>query len=154
MDCCWDFVCFAFFSWLPTGDKIRCVDGGAVSYCIGGATGNLGNHRKLYESTQDASSPVGSSFEYRHALTDAIRSAVAKEPGRMILGYGMGTFREIGLDITFLGHVQHWYTCDNNWAKFLYETGYGGLLVISWLLLTPLVMTLRVYKRLTRSRDT
>jgi hypothetical protein len=60
----------------------------------------------------------------------------------------MGTFRERGLDINFLDRVQHWYTCDNNWAKFLYETGYGGLLIIGVLLLSPLVMTLKSYKRL------
>lgn len=106
----------------------------------------------LYESTQDASSPVGSSFEYRHALTDAIQHAVSVDTTRMVFGYGMGTFRERGLDIRFLGREQHWYTCDNNWAKFLYETGYGGLVIIGALLLSPLVFTIRNYKRLAGSQ--
>jgi hypothetical protein len=110
--------------------------------------GILQTIENLYESTQDASSPVGSSFEYRHALTDAIQHAVSVNSTRMVFGYGMGTFRERGLDIRFLDRVQHWYTCDNNWAKFLYETGYGGLLIIALLLVSPLVMTLKSYKRL------
>jgi hypothetical protein len=104
----------------------------------------------LYQSTQDSTSPVGSSYEYRHALMDAVTSAVAKEPGRAILGYGLGTFRELGLEINFLHSVQRWYTCDNNWAAFLYETGYAGLLIIGMLLFKPLLMTLRSYERLPR----
>jgi hypothetical protein len=104
----------------------------------------------IYESTQNTSSPVGSSYAYRHALNQAIRVAVAKEPGRAILGYGLGTFRERGLDIEFLGQVKRWYTCDDNWAVFLYETGYGGLLIIGALLFRPLLITLRSYQRLPR----
>jgi O-Antigen ligase len=104
----------------------------------------------LYQSTQDSTSPVGSSYEYRHALTDAVTSAVAKEPGRAILGYGLGTFRELGLEINFLHSVQRWYTCDNNWAAFLYETGYVGLVIIGMLLFKPLLMTFKSYQRLPR----
>jgi len=68
----------------------------------------------------------------------------------MILGYGLGTFRELGLEIKFLNVTQRWFTCDNNWAAFLYETGYGGLLIIGALLLSPLLRTLRNYRRLPR----
>lgn len=88
----------------------------------------------LYTASTDASSPVGSSYLYRDALNDAVRNAVAQSPGRMLLGYGLGTFRELGLDINFLGQVHRWYTCDNNWAAFLYETGYVGLVLIALLL--------------------
>ena len=104
----------------------------------------------LYESTLDSGSPIGSSYEYRHALWEAVTNAVAKEPGRALLGYGLGTFRELGLKINFLHSVQRWYTCDNNWASFLYETGYVGLLIIGVLLFKPLLMTLRSYQRLPR----
>jgi O-Antigen ligase len=104
----------------------------------------------LYQSTQDSSSPVGTSYEYRHALLVAVGTAVAKDPGRTLLGYGLGTFRELGLEINFLHVVQRWYTCDNNWAAFLYETGYVGLLIIALLLLQPLFMTLASYRRLPR----
>jgi hypothetical protein len=85
---------------------------------------------------------------YREALTDAVRTAVAKEPGRALLGYGLGTFRELGLDIIFLNSVQRWFTCDNNWAAFLYETGYIGLLLVGALLLWPLVIAFQSYLRL------
>jgi hypothetical protein len=102
----------------------------------------------LYQSSTDSSSPVGSSYLYREALTDAVRTAVAKEPGRALLGYGLGTFRELGLDINFLNSVQRWFTCDNNWAAFLYETGYVGLFLIGALLLWPLVMAFQSYLRL------
>jgi hypothetical protein len=104
----------------------------------------------LYEATTDASSPVGSSYLYRHALTEAIDESMHKDAGRYFLGYGLGTFREKGLDITFLGVTQRWYTCDDNWAAFLYETGYGGLLIIGMLLGMPLLMAWRDYRRMPR----
>jgi hypothetical protein len=104
----------------------------------------------LYVETYDMNSPVGTSYEFRGALVDAITAAVDKSPGRALWGYGPGTFRELGLEMKFLGEVEHSYTCDNNWALFLYETGYGGVLLIGCLLVLPLVMTLRAYKRLPR----
>ena len=102
----------------------------------------------LYSASTDASSPVGSSYLYRDALNQAVKSAVAKEPGRALLGYGLGTFRELGLDIQFLDHVNHWYTCDNNWAAFLYETGYVGLFLIAALLFSALFIAAQTYYRL------
>jgi hypothetical protein len=104
----------------------------------------------LYQETQDSASIVGASYQYRPALNRAVKGAVASQPGRTLLGYGLGTFRELGLDIDFQGEVHRWYTCDDNWALFLYETGYGGLLIISILLLTPLLMTIRSYRHLPR----
>jgi hypothetical protein len=102
----------------------------------------------LYDSTTDASSPVGASYLYRDTLTIAIKAAVAKDTTRLLLGYGLGTFRELGLDITFLDVTQRWYTCDNNWDAFLYETGYVGLGIIFCLLCTPLFIAFRSYIRL------
>jgi hypothetical protein len=107
----------------------------------------------LYQATTDSTSPVGSSYLYRDALTGAITNAVAKDSGRALLGYGLGTFRELGLDISFLGVVQRWYTCDDNWAAFLYETGYIGLFLISILLFKPLLMALQNYRRLPRPEN-
>jgi len=102
----------------------------------------------LYESSTDASSPVGSSYLYRDALNHAVRNAVDKKPGRALLGYGLGTFRELGLDINFLSTLQRWYTCDNNWALFLYETGYVGLFLIAALLFAGLWIAFRTYWQL------
>jgi hypothetical protein len=100
----------------------------------------------LYQSTTDSTSPVGSSYLYREVLTDTVKSAVAKDPGRALFGYGLGTFRELGLEINFLNVVQRWYTCDNNWALFLYETGYGGLFFVGILLFAPLLIAFRSYR--------
>lgn len=102
----------------------------------------------LYQSSTDASSPVGSSYLYRDALNNTVKNAVGKEPGRALLGYGLGTFRELGLDINFLNTVQRWYTCDNNWALFLYETGYIGLLLIAALLFAALWIAFKSYWQL------
>ena len=102
----------------------------------------------LYNATTDASSPVGSSYLYRDALNEAVKAAVASSPGRTLLGYGLGTFREIGLDITFLGQTARWHTCDNNWAAFLYETGYVGLALIALLLFRAWSLALEGYRTL------
>ena len=108
----------------------------------------------LYQASTDPNQPVGTSYLYRHALTDSIVDAVQKEPGRMLLGYGLGTFRELGLEVDFLGEKRRWYTCDDNWASFLYETGYVGLVLIGALLLWPLFLALRNYWRLPRPEST
>jgi O-antigen ligase len=107
----------------------------------------------LYEASTDPNQPVGSSYLYRHALTDAITNSVESEPGRALLGYGLGTFRVLGLKIYFLGESRIWYTCDDNWDLFLYETGYVGLVLIAMLLLKPLLIALRSYRTLTRPEN-
>jgi hypothetical protein len=66
----------------------------------------------------------------------------------MLFGYGLGTFREIGLDIDFMGEVHHSRTCDDNWALFLYETGYGGVIIMCALLGRAMFLPLRDYFRL------
>lgn len=105
---------------------------------------------QLYESTQDSSSGVGSSYEFRHVLIPTVINALAKDSLRMVVGYGLGTFREIGVDINFLNITQRWHTCDDNWILFLYETGYVGLAIVTILLLKPLLMMLRNYRRMPR----
>lgn len=107
----------------------------------------------LYDSTMDSSNPIGSSYEFRSALNRAVREAVQRNPVRATFGYGLGTFRVLGLDIKFLNCVQRWYTCDNNWAAFLYETGYGGVIIVAAILGYPLWMTLRSYRALPRPEN-
>jgi O-antigen ligase len=108
----------------------------------------------LYQASTDPNQPVGTSYLYRHALVDSIVDAVQKEPGRMLLGYGLGTFRERGLEVNFLGERRRWYTCDDNWAAFLYETGYVGLILIGILLFWPLVLAFKNYWRLPKPEST
>jgi hypothetical protein len=107
----------------------------------------------LYEASTDPNQPVGSSYLYRHALTDAITNSVESDPSRALLGYGLGTFRVLGLKIYFLGESRRWYTCDDNWDLFLYETGYVGLVLIAMLLFKPLLIALRSYRTLTRPEN-
>jgi O-antigen ligase len=108
----------------------------------------------LYEASTDPNQPVGTSYLYRQALTTSIVDAVQKNPGRLLLGYGLGTFRELGLEVNFLGQTKRWYTCDNNWDAFLYETGYVGLIIIGMLLGWTLILALRNYWRLPRPEST
>ena len=75
------------------------------------------------------SKPVGLSYEYRYAITDA----VAQEPTRVIFGYEPWDVSRKGLQIKFLAMAKRWCTCDDNWAAFLCETGYGGLIIIGCL---------------------
>jgi O-antigen ligase len=107
----------------------------------------------LYDSTSDANSPIGSSYMYRGALTSAVTNAASAEPQRVLFGYGLGTFRTLGLDIDFLHEVRRWYTCDNNWDLFLYETGYVGLFLISILLAKPLLIAFRSYRKLPKPHN-
>ena len=102
----------------------------------------------LYSVSTDTTNPVGTSYLFRHALDQAVDQAVQKDPQRLLFGYGLGTFRELGLDIDFLGTVSRWYTCDDNWAAFLYETGYGGLLIMCLLLGKTLLIAWRGYRRI------
>jgi hypothetical protein len=97
----------------------------------------------LYQATTDPSQPVGTSYLYRHALSVSIRGAVDASPTRTLLGYGLGTFRTLGLEINFLDETRRWYTCDDNWSLFLYETGYVGLLLIGTLLFSAAIYALR-----------
>jgi hypothetical protein len=103
-----------------------------------------------YESTLNPNTLLGGSYEFRHDLNGAVIAAVAKDPTRVLFGYGLGTFRERGLDIEHLGDVRHFYTCDNHWIMFLYETGYVGLILIAVLLLKPLILTFSNFYRLPR----
>jgi hypothetical protein len=107
----------------------------------------------LYEASTDPNQPVGSSYLYRRALTDSIVDAVGSEPSRALLGYGLGTFRLLGLNINFLDEAKRWYTCDDNWDLFLYETGYVGLVLIGMLLFKPLLIALQSYRQLPRPEN-
>ena len=105
--------------------------------------GILDTINALYQATTDPTQPVGTSYLYRHTLSVAIREAVVASPTRALLGYGLGTFRQLGLQITFLDQTRLWYTCDDNWSLFLYETGYVGLILIGALLFSAALYALR-----------
>lgn len=105
----------------------------------------------MYLATQDPTNPLGMSYDFRYALSHAVQNAVQKDFARALFGYGLGTFRELGLVVEFRD-TQHattyrWYTCDSSWILMLYETGYGGLLIVMTILFKPLVSIFRRYRR-------
>lgn len=92
----------------------------------------------MYIATFDPNNPLGMSYDYRFALAGAIQDANQASPERWLFGYGLGTFRTVGLIVNFRD-TQHttsyrWYTCDSSWLLFLYEIGYAGLAVMALLL--------------------
>jgi hypothetical protein len=117
---------------------------------LGLRPGVLQTLANLAEATLDPSSLVGASFEFRKDVNKAVQRALAKDPTRAALGYGLGTFRQLGLEVEHLNDTRRWITCDDHWTLFKYETGYVGFLVICVLLFKPLIMGLRSYMTLPR----
>jgi hypothetical protein len=108
----------------------------------------------LAEATLNPSSVAGQSYQFREAVNKAVKRALAKDPARAALGYGLGTFRELGLEVEHLNDTRRWITCDDHWTLFMYETGYAGFVLITILLFKPLLMGLRSYLLLPRpARD-
>ncbi len=106
-----------------------------------------------YNASVDPNSPMGHSYEYRYAVWHSVLEAVTKDTGRAVWGYGAGTFRQLGLEVDIPGapELSHrWFTCDNNWALFLYETGFVGLLIMVLLLLAPVLVAFRDYREFGR----
>ena len=102
-----------------------------------------------YLATLDTNTGMGMSFAYRPALYRAVTNALEADPLRALLGFGLGAFREKGLLIVLPNIAPHlWFTCDSAWLLLTYETGYGGLLLMSALLIKPAVMALRAYRTL------
>jgi hypothetical protein len=129
---------------------ITAVAAGLIVVCRPGIWETIAG---LYQSSTDATSPVGASYLYRDILSQTIQQVVDKDATRLVFGYGLGTFRELGLEITFLNVTQRWYTCDDNWALFIYELGYGGLLITSCLLFGPIWIAIRNFRLLPRPEN-
>lgn len=97
-----------------------------------------------YASTSDANTPMGASYNFRYALWQAVTKALSTDFSRTIWGYGLGTFRQLGLILSGPGIPEHrWFTCDSSWILLLYETGFVGLVITAALLLKPTLLVLR-----------
>src|SRR5207302_1504180 len=94
-----------------------------------------------YAATLDDTTPMGKSYEYRYALLDVARQALARSPARETWGYGMGSFVSLGLEAQFLGRRYSFLSCDSAWIEFMVETGYVGLLLMAALLLRAAQIT-------------
>jgi len=107
----------------------------------------------VYSASVDSATPMGQSYEYRYAVWHSVMQAATKDAGRAMWGHGLGTFRKLGLDVEIPGapELSHrWYTCDNNWALFLYEIGFVGLLIMVLLLSRPVIVAIRDYREFAR----
>ena len=91
---------------------------------------------------------MGASYEYRFALLDVAKQALARSPSRETWGYGMGSFASLGLEAPFLGRTYQFLSCDSAWIEFMVETGYVGLLIMAALLLRAAQVTLVNFLRL------
>jgi O-antigen ligase len=106
----------------------------------------------MYAATLDSQSMMGSSFEYRPVLLHTVIKTLNENPGRAILGYGLGSFREKGLILEIPGIETHrWYTCDSTWILFAYETGYVGFIILTIILVKPAMMALRSSRKLPKA---
>jgi O-Antigen ligase len=109
----------------------------------------------MYSGTLDPTSPLGMSYDYRYALANSVQKAAQENVERGLFGYGLGTFRELGLVVEFRD-TQHstsyrWHTCDSSWLLFLYETGYGGVFIMAMLLGKPALLMFRTYFKASQS---
>jgi len=101
-----------------------------------------------YAATLDDTTPMGASYEYRFALLDVAKQALARSPARETWGYGMGSFRSLGLEARFRRGTYPFLSCDSAWIELMVETGYVGLLLIAALLLRAAQITLVNFLRL------
>ena len=103
--------------------------------------------RDIYTGTVDTDDPgnvMAASYEYRWALWDVGANALARDPVRKVLGYGLGTFYELHLVAEFNGNPHYAFdSCDEAWVQQMVETGYVGLGIIALLLLAPAALSLR-----------
>ncbi len=105
--------------------------------------------KNIYYETQDPESPMGSSYEYRFALLNVSKQALAASTQRSLWGYGMESFYDLGLEGEFLGRPDHKFlSCDSAWIELAMETGYVGLVLIAMLLFKPALMAFRNFWKL------
>jgi len=93
--------------------------------------------------------PKGSSYEYRYALMDVAKTALARSTDRMLWGYGQESFYYLHLTGPFLGKPDHKFeSCDSTWIQSMVETGYVGFGIFALMLGTAAWFTLRNVWRL------
>jgi O-antigen ligase len=93
--------------------------------------------------------PKGSSYEYRYALMDVAKAALAKNTDRMLWGYGQESFYYLHLTGPFLGKPDHKFeSCDSTWIQSMIETGYVGFGIFALMLGVAAWNTLRNVRRL------
>ena len=103
----------------------------------------------LYDNTMDTDNAKGASYEYRYALQGAAYKAVTRSFERSILGYGLESFYDAGVEGPFLGEEHHRFrSADDSWVEMMIETGFVGLFLIVTILLKPFFFSLKEFRRL------
>lgn len=87
------------------------------------------------ESTADADSFKGGTFQYRLELWKVAFAEVSKSSYRVMFGYGpgAGAGMEIERELSYRGKVQMIESWDNHYAYILLQSGVLGLATIVWL---------------------
>ena len=79
---------------------------------------------------------AGISYEYRYVLRD-LASRGIKDMQRGLWGYGMESFSYLVTGELY-GQPYRFVSCDSAWLELMVETGYVGLLMVSFILFLPL----------------
>lgn len=92
------------------------------------------------ESTADADSFKGGTFQYRLELWKVAFAEVSKSSYRVMFGYGpgAGAGMEIERELSYRGKAQMIESWDNHYAYILLQSGVLGLATILWLYLRAL----------------
>lgn len=104
----------------------------------------------IYDNSFDMNTSTGTSYQYRYALQNAVRSKLLQSPGRAMWGYGLESFYDLQLEADFLGKPHLFLSCDSSWSELMIETGFVGLAIIIMVLVKPLWHAFGDYRRLPR----
>lgn len=172
----WIAICLMSFNLYKTGSRGPWLDMvfGGVLLCFMGGRGSRKNLAViavlacavmifrpgvtetivgLYDNTMDTDNAKGASYQYRYALQDAAYKAVTRSVERTIVGYGLESFYDAGVEGRFLSEDHHRFrSADDSWVEMTIETGFVGLFLIVTILLKPFFFSFREFRRL-RSPD-
>jgi hypothetical protein len=91
----------------------------------------------IYRGTFDSNTVIGSSYEYRFALSSVAIHALSHDFGRAAWGYGLESFYFLGLEGELNRKAHRFLSADSAWIELMIETGYIGLLIIGSILFLP-----------------
>jgi len=110
--------------------------------------------RDTFQATFMPDTGLNASYEYRYALWNVATSTLNSHLDRAVWGFGLESFRQLGLRGMFQGDPAHLFlSCDSAWIEFMMETGYVGFLIIALVLGTPALSSMKAYLLSDRPRD-
>jgi hypothetical protein len=104
-----------------------------------------------YYETINPTSVRGGSYRYRYALMNAaLERLEAAGTGRMLWGFGQGSFGDLQLRIwdDAMQEEVNVISCDSSFVSVMVQQGYVALLLVLALLLLPAATSLRAFTRL------